>query len=795
MDAILGEITLTRRRKKLDEMTKGESLGDAYAATISRIKSLRAGRSKLGMEVLMWVLHSERPLHVDELRHALGVEGSTDLDIGNIPAVETLLVCSLGLVTIEKSSSTVRLVHYTLREYLSSNPDFFPKSHSVIAGACLTYLNFPQVRGFSPARSIPPAAPFVKYASCYWGAHAKRETTESVKTLALRLLDGYDEHISSRILLLHGTPFRYQLFDLKGRPRGFTGLHGAAYFGHAEITAALLRTNKWDAQATDLHGNRAIVWAVKRGHEEVVKVLLERSDVNPDEADKLSRTLLSLAAEKGHGGMVKMLLKRSGVDPDKADKCSRTPLLWAAKNGHEAVVSLLLERSDVNPNTADTEYSRTPILWAAENGHERVVRALLEHNHVDPDRADKWGRTPLSLAAENGHEGVLRMLLERSDVNPDTSDTEYSRTPLWWAAKGGHEGVVRRLLGRGGVNPDTADTEHGRTPLWWAARGGHEGVAGMLLGRNDVNPDTADTEHGRTPLLWAAENGNDWIVKILLERHSVGPNKATGWGRTPLWQAAGNGHEGVVGMLLARNDVNPNSLDTMCGQTPFLLAAKNGHERIVRMLLERDDINPDTADTKYGRTPLLWAAKSGHEEIVRMLLERSDVSPHTCDAVRGYTPLRWAVENGHQGIVRMLLESMNSPLKAARLFWCPRIESHTSLPTYQMHLPSMATNRVNPSPTPATESSRHLDSEARADAKDVDSSPGTPRCLLDSPKLPGYLSHFLLLYFLAFASLILSLSVVYPYVSIPLSLYIYSLLICLLIVIFTTLGYSMFVDR
>jgi len=30
---VLGEITLTRRRKQLDEMTNGEDLGGAYAAT------------------------------------------------------------------------------------------------------------------------------------------------------------------------------------------------------------------------------------------------------------------------------------------------------------------------------------------------------------------------------------------------------------------------------------------------------------------------------------------------------------------------------------------------------------------------------------------------------------------------------------------------------------------------------------------------------------------------------------------------------------------------------------------
>ena len=63
----------------------------------------------------MRVSHSERPLHVDELCHALGVEeGSTDLNIRNIPAIETPLTCSLGLVTVERASSTFRLVHFIL---------------------------------------------------------------------------------------------------------------------------------------------------------------------------------------------------------------------------------------------------------------------------------------------------------------------------------------------------------------------------------------------------------------------------------------------------------------------------------------------------------------------------------------------------------------------------------------------------------------------------------------------------------------------------------------------------------
>ena len=385
MDAILGEVTLARRKNKLDEMGKGKGLGVAYTETLSRMQAQSGSRSKLGMDVLMWVSHAERPLHVDELCHALGVEGSIDLDARNIPRVETLLACSLGLVTVEKSSSTVRLVHYTLQEHLSNNTNLFPNPQSIIAEVCLTYLNFPHVRDFAPTlRSVPPTAPFVEYASCYWGTHARSETTESVKTLALRLLDGYDKHISSKVLLLHSMGAEERPLGRDDTPRGFTGLHGAAYFGCVEITVALLEAGKGDVRATDIRGNVPIAWASRRGHEGVVRVLLERGDVN-------SGTLGT-----GYGS---------------------APLLWAAENGHEGVVRILVERNDVNPDKSDRR-RRTPLWWACRNGHDGIVKILLERSDVNPDKQDRRHRTLLLCASKFGHEGVVRMLLDRNDVSP-----------------------------------------------------------------------------------------------------------------------------------------------------------------------------------------------------------------------------------------------------------------------------------------------------------------------------------------------------------------------------------------
>jgi len=429
IDAILGEVTIRQRRKKLEEVTRGNGLSEAYTATLSRLKAQKGYRSILGMKVLMWVLYTERPLRADELCQALGVElGSADLDLENVPALRILLASCLGLVIVEASSSTVRLLHFTLQEHLLRDPTLFHSPHSAIAEVCLTYLNFGCIRDLSPTQRSPPATvPFLGYASVYWGRHTRRGITENIKLLALRLLNGFDEHISAQLLLLRGRGVYWDPFyDGAGGPTGFTGLHGMAFLGIVEIAAAVLDMKKWDVNAVDCTGSTALTWAATRGHEGVVKILLEREDVDPDRADTIFRqTPLSLAAVKGQERVVKMLLEREDVDPNReiAPYC-QTPLSWAARNGHEGLVKMLLERQDVNPNMADTLYGRAPLSWAAECGHEGIVKMLLEREDSDPGRADTiYGQTPLLLAAEHGHEGIVKMLLEREDVNPGRVDT------------------------------------------------------------------------------------------------------------------------------------------------------------------------------------------------------------------------------------------------------------------------------------------------------------------------------------------------------------------------------------
>src|SRR5205807_10656959 len=134
-EAILQETTILRRRRRLLAMTGGPGLelGNAYGATLERIKAQNEAKSNLAITTLMWICHSERPLKVDELCHALAVEiGPSDFDSDNIPLIGTLTSFCQGLITVDKEASTVRLIHHTLQEYLSSHLDLFPRADSII---------------------------------------------------------------------------------------------------------------------------------------------------------------------------------------------------------------------------------------------------------------------------------------------------------------------------------------------------------------------------------------------------------------------------------------------------------------------------------------------------------------------------------------------------------------------------------------------------------------------------------------------------------------------------------------
>ena len=417
-------------------MQNGLDFGEAYGAMLERIKVQDGMRASVRMAVLMWITHSRRPLKVDDICYAIAIQiGSNDLDNDDIPPISTLLDYCQGLVTIDKGTSTIRLIHFTLQEYLSTRSDLFDGAHSTMAEVCLTYLNFQHIKNLSasPSRDLQ-STPFLEYSSLYWGTHMQMKPTDLAKKFALQLLDQFDSHIAAKVLWnsISGEFTTGPTPDSKP----FSALHCISYFGIAEVANTLIETKRLDGNQRDSAGVTPLIWAARYGHEKIVELLLREKHVQPDWHDmNYRRTALSWAAGNGHVEVVKLFLRpgfvnpegagrrwrkrallasllhgKRCVNPNNSSESGRTPLSWAAENGHEGVVKLLLERQDVNPEIRGLEFGRTPLSWAAGNAREGAVELLLERKDVDPHSFSKSGQTPLALAAENGHDRVVGLL-------------------------------------------------------------------------------------------------------------------------------------------------------------------------------------------------------------------------------------------------------------------------------------------------------------------------------------------------------------------------------------------------
>jgi len=403
IEAILRGTTVARRRKTLKSIRDGAGLGDAYDATLERIKAQDEEKVRLAITALVWIRHSERPLQVDELCHALAVEiGDTDLDPENVPLIATLLDCCQGLITVDLEASTIRLIHHTVQEYLCSHPGLFNKPHSMLAETCLTYLNSQQVNSYT-SHSFPDhgSMPFLKYSARYWGTHTTKDLSDNARTLALTLLNQYEDHISAVSLLeqvLHPT------FGVIPTSSLFSGLHCASFFGIVELVTILINAEGCEADQQDCAGRTPLIWAARNGHERVVKMLLEQEGVDPNRPGVYDRTPLGCAAFEGHEGVVKVLLEQENVDLNRPDENGDGPLGSAAIYGHEGVVKLLLGRGNVDPNRRNKN-DQTPLVCAAIQGHEGVVKLLLERENVDPNRPDECDRTPLGWAAQRSRRG------------------------------------------------------------------------------------------------------------------------------------------------------------------------------------------------------------------------------------------------------------------------------------------------------------------------------------------------------------------------------------------------------
>lgn len=591
---------------------------------MDRIGSQNEDDAQLGKKVLSWISHAKRPLTVPEMQHAVKIESTTTrIEKFDLTSQDILVSVCAGIVTVDKESNIIRLVHYSAQEYFQNtgSQKFFQDSQQDLANSCLTYLLFDNfAKGYCETdeafESLLEENSLVDYAACHWADHL-RETTEPITEVALTFLqDAARTSLSYQVM-----DFRYQYFKhSQYSPRLVTGLHLCAYFGLNSLATKMLEMHPAGIDTKDQFGRKPIVFAVERGHEDVVKMFLQKGASG--NSPIVDAGLLNYAANYRHLAVAKLLIEE-GADADLGGTPIGTPLTIAAEAGDVAMAKLLIQRgADVNRMP---EFDFTPLHRAVIIGNVDMVELLLNEG-ASVDLRHGSDPTPLLVAAGMGSEEIVDLLLKRgADVNKENRRNE---TPLFRAAMYGCEGLVGRFVERG-ANVDSED-DGLRTPLSVAAKEGYAAVVEALLEKG-ANIDSEDSSL-RTPLSWAAREGHVAVVEVLLEKAA-----------------------------------NVDSEDDCLG-TPLLMAAKEGYTAVVEALLEKG-ANPDLWDKRY-RTPLMRAAYNGHEAVVKLLLEKGGADVNLGDENED-TAMAWAVKNGQEAVKKVLREK-GAVMSAPKLPWQSR---------------------------------------------------------------------------------------------------------------------------
>ena len=280
--AVLEARTIRERREALQ--TLPPNLEEAFGKTIERIKTQPKAWVKQATKILTWIHLAERPLSIDELLEACAIrEGDSDLDPNNFPSRGTFLSCCLGLAIVENETSTVRLVHFSLQEYLTKEVQILGRpigeGHEDMARACLTYIMFRSVTEMDSKKdskenkvgTSTPSHALLNYAACEWGHHVRK--SGCLRGTAIRLAHKYlhmdlDRRMKSHSCLCSSFGIEYWVAG------SFSVMHIGAYFGIRIILSELVKQDDVMADSRDNeYGQTPLSWAAINGHEAVVKLL------------------------------------------------------------------------------------------------------------------------------------------------------------------------------------------------------------------------------------------------------------------------------------------------------------------------------------------------------------------------------------------------------------------------------------------------------------------------------------------------------------------------------------------
>ncbi|KAH6972639.1 hypothetical protein EDB80DRAFT_360245 [Ilyonectria destructans] len=406
-----------------------QTLDETYERMLSNVPSTSRDYAR---QMLMLLCCARRPLTVAELVDGIAVQlGDTPRynpkrQLKNIDAIQQVCPGFTELdVDPNTSKATVRIAHFSVREYLESERIRDSKdgvlfsvrqqyADAQMACICLTVLLEP---GFvTPASTLLRQDNFAltRYAARYWPGHF-RDGVENPQT-DLQVLQLFK---SKEVFFKNWVTIWNVDHDWGEAPRGKipVPLYYASLLGLDSIMSMLL--DDTTLAALPPIGDRCYADSLRQkpesfgSNENTVQMLLEKGvDVNAKGGRYGSA--LQAASAKGYDKIVQLLLEK-GADVNAKGGSYESALQVASERGHDKIVQLLLEKgADVNGKGG--EYG-SALEAASEIGHDKIVQLLLEKGADVNAEGGHYG-SALEAASAGGHDKIAQLLLEKgADIN------------------------------------------------------------------------------------------------------------------------------------------------------------------------------------------------------------------------------------------------------------------------------------------------------------------------------------------------------------------------------------------
>ncbi|KAJ6521468.1 ankyrin repeat-containing domain protein [Mycena vulgaris] len=298
--------------------------------------------------------------------------------------MDTVLSVCAGLIVINEADNRVRLIHYTVQNYLDRiQARLFPNDSTEITMTCITYLSFDIFsQDIHDPMGLFHQNSLLDYAVEFCLIHARGRPESDIKDTILSFLAKSTGCYEKRRKYAHP-------------------LWIAAAFQLNEICGDLIKGDSGAAMLQE---------AALEGLTDMVEILLNNG-VSPDANWTGNKqeydSALQAASVRGHEKIIRLLL-RHGADIDLPGHIG-TALQMAAFFGHRESVSLLLSRG-ANVNVEGGWYG-TALIAATFRDYD-IVRMLLDHGADVSAKSGRFG-TALDAASTAGRLAIYILLIER----------------------------------------------------------------------------------------------------------------------------------------------------------------------------------------------------------------------------------------------------------------------------------------------------------------------------------------------------------------------------------------------